>query len=360
MRAFAPHAFRLEHITANAIEVPKESSFEMSTDPQILSLVEELKVAFEERPLWLRRALINRISSHRHSTFVTSALHYIGYQFSSGPFRDCVVKYGVDPRTDNKYYIYQSMTFQALNHEGYDAYSKLEVEKRRASKNATTHLFDGKKLALDGKVWQLCDITDPLLADLIKNAPLRPQYHHHDGYLYNGSWGKIRGIMKVKLLGLLYAIPITNHHLSPALKIADRVSNKQHGNQVHIPFTNFSENEQPIIDRLAQGTTGEHRSSRKRRIRLAKFTEDAGLGSRRKRPYNIKSRGGSATASTSGTAGGDVDVVMPTVERDDQMDDESDMDGTTASEDFEHSRIGFGGGDGADDDEDDDVRDDDD
>lgn len=133
-------------------------------------------------------------------------------------------------------------------------------------------------------MWQLCDITDPLLSKLVKDAPIREKFHPHDGYLHNGIWAKIRGIMKVKILGLLYKIPITEKHLEPALNSPDIIKSNQHGNTVHIPFPNFTPAEKDILDRLSKGTTMKpiHRlqpksgaNKSKRRERIAKFAEDS-------------------------------------------------------------------------------------
>lgn len=91
----------------------------MSGTPLIDSLEDEVKELFEkanalmnERPIWTRRALSNRINSDRWSHFGRHVYQHIGYEFRSGPWKDTVIKYGVDPRNDPRYRIYQTMSFQ--------------------------------------------------------------------------------------------------------------------------------------------------------------------------------------------------------------------------------------------------------
>jgi general transcription factor 3C polypeptide 5 (transcription factor C subunit 1) len=348
----APTIFRLEHIAARADTVPGRWRYDMPTDPKVLSLIDDLNIAFEERPIWVRRALVNRLSNHPHCALLISTLHYVGFQFNSGPFRDCIVKYGLDPRINNKYNIYQSMTIQTLHHEKYDAPSKLDVPKSKTDNISTTHLFDGKNISFDGKVWQLCDVTDPILVALIKGAPLREDYHHHDGYFHNGSWAKIRSIMRLKILSILFNVPITEHHITSALAVPDKVMTKQQGNQVTVLFPNFTDAEVEIaermkgsgVERIKKVHTGTLIRKRKRQDRIMKFGAATGNG---RKPHTTK-RMRALEEAAKRIAGGD--VIIPTVERDDHADDdskileydESDADGTTASEDFEQSGVGFG------------------
>lgn len=368
---------KVEHIQTTVEKVPSHCPYNLPNNPKVLNLLGELKSAFEERPIWSQRALANRMSANPFCALLTSVLHYVGYQFLGGPFRDCVIKYGVDPRTDNKYAMYQSMIFKAMFHEQYDAQPKTGVVKAKNGQKPTTHIFDGKKIHLDGKSWQLCDITEPVLLNLIQHAPLRQQWDPRDGYLPNGSWGKISNIMRAKILGLLYNLPITDHHISTALTLPDEVPTKQPGNQVTVLFPNFTDAEVEIARRLR--STGVERLRRpyrepfartKRRDRILKAGGMTGMANGRL--FTSKKMRHVAEAAKLVADG---DIVLPTVEQDDQREEdddddnskgledyESDIDGTTASEDFQHSYGRFGldgtednGGDEGEDDVEDEV-----
>ena len=141
------------------------------------------------RPIFTRRALINSIPGNEWETVGTNAgkymYQYMGYMFSSGPWRDAVVRFGVDPRKDPKYRIYQTMMFM-LEKEPKDSRAKYVRTKNdpvvviNAAKKKNSHIFDGKNVTLDGKVWQVCDITDPFLKDLLGTSNLREDCHVSD------------------------------------------------------------------------------------------------------------------------------------------------------------------------------------
>jgi general transcription factor 3C polypeptide 5 (transcription factor C subunit 1) len=108
----------------------------------------------------------------------------VGYSFKSGPFRDTLVKYGLDPRADPKYRCYQTFSFQLVAKDKVVAAAK----KMRDGKNQwirsdrykkdeePSHVFDGKSMTTNGKTWQVCDIKEPVLAGLLATENLRPEF----------------------------------------------------------------------------------------------------------------------------------------------------------------------------------------
>ena len=203
--------------------------------PLIQDSIERLRQLLEERPIWTRRAIGNRLAApgRKWSSVAKQIYQYAGYMFRSGPWRDAVVKFGVDPRSDPKYRIYQTMTFQIDEKEVED----LEMpnpggqKRRRKVKNSLSHLFDGKAVVLDGKVWQVCDIVDPLLKSLLDTDDLRDECHvsasahscrnlmatdsdaqqiQTDGWYHNGTWAKVKIIMKAKLAKILAGEGVPN------------------------------------------------------------------------------------------------------------------------------------------------------
>ncbi len=157
-------------------------------DPAFRRLVEQARRLFEQRPIWTRRALRNNLSVADWDKVGTSTAkyvyQYVGYMYGSGPWRDAIVRFGVDPRTDPSYGIYQTMMFMLENEPADNRMNKLgesrtKQDSSRAAKAMirNSHLFDGNNVSLDGKVWQICDITDPLLKSVLSTANLRDTCH---------------------------------------------------------------------------------------------------------------------------------------------------------------------------------------
>ncbi len=106
---------------------------------------------------------------------------YVGYVWASGPWRDTVVRFGVDPRNDPGCRRYQTMMFM-LDKEPKDSRAKYIRSRPEPAKTGhilrrESHLFDGKNVSMDGKVWQVCDITDPLLMELLATTNIRKECH---------------------------------------------------------------------------------------------------------------------------------------------------------------------------------------
>lgn len=199
-------------------------------EPAMRRLIESARLLFDERPIWTRRALHNRVAAKELSAVgINSAKYmyqYVGYLFDSGPWRDAVVKFGVDPRKDPSLRIYQTMTFM-LDKEDFDRKKTTKKPPRFGLSDLDpryTHIFDGKSVSIDGKVWQVCDITDPLLSSLLSTTDIREDCHvsflrlihssvelhadhtsmqHSDGWYHSGTWAKAKAIMRHKISSLL-------------------------------------------------------------------------------------------------------------------------------------------------------------
>ena len=156
-------------------------------EPVMQDLIEMLRQLLEERPIWTRRAIRNRLEAPGRdwNSVAKHVYQYAGYMFKSGPWRDAVVKFGVDPRSDPKYRIYQTMMFQ-LDDKGVE---DLEIpnpgghKRGEKVKNRLSHVFDGKTVGLAGKTWQVCDIVDPLLKSLLDTENLRDECHVRASHL---------------------------------------------------------------------------------------------------------------------------------------------------------------------------------
>ncbi|KAK3936157.1 transcription factor tau subunit sfc1 [Diplogelasinospora grovesii] len=213
-------------------------------DPQVAAIMAEMRLAMEERPIWTRRSMWNRLGAKfaslpKSGSLVRHCLQYAGYQFKGGPWRDALVKYGLDPRTDPKYRVYQTLIFklhktrigsvgrswQAVrrNEIGVSNYARYWREigddyDRSDMALRDTHVFDGNSFSTDGKVWQVCDITDPLLARLFSEAEIRSDCDVEiSGFYHRVLWSVAKAIMKCKMLAIRFSRSLTDDDFGATL-----------------------------------------------------------------------------------------------------------------------------------------------
>ncbi|KAH0293689.1 hypothetical protein M436DRAFT_71509 [Aureobasidium namibiae CBS 147.97] len=172
--------------------------------------VKNLLELLETRPAVTRRVACNLVDWGNEALF-KEATQYVGYSFKSGPFRDTLVKYGLDPRADPKYRCYQTFSFQLVAKDKVVAAAK----KMRDGKNQwirsdrykkdeePSHVFDGKSMTTNGKTWQVCDIKEPVLAGLLATENLRSEFDPVNyGWYLNGTVAKARIIMR-DMIGMM-------------------------------------------------------------------------------------------------------------------------------------------------------------
>lgn len=183
-----PLPARNQAIPHDELDVPADALKDLAPlamlEPAMQRLIGSARLLFDERPIWTRRALHNRVAAEDLRVVGSNSakyMHqYIGYLFDSGPWRDAIVKFGVDPRKDPSLRKYQTMTFALDKEDFVNGKSTTRKPLRFDSSNLgsrDTHIFDGKTVNLDGKVWQVCDITDPLLRSLLSTTDIREDCH---------------------------------------------------------------------------------------------------------------------------------------------------------------------------------------
>ncbi|KAF2841279.1 hypothetical protein M501DRAFT_1055417 [Patellaria atrata CBS 101060] len=88
-----------------------------STLPDYLqNLIQDLRAALDARPIMTRRVIHNLLGRDVEYE-LKQAYAYVGYVFSAGPWREALVKFGVDPRSDPKYLAYQTIWFKLASKE---------------------------------------------------------------------------------------------------------------------------------------------------------------------------------------------------------------------------------------------------
>ncbi|KAL8669705.1 MAG: hypothetical protein Q9168_005716 [Polycauliona sp. 1 TL-2023] len=196
---------------------PEDTVPEESLPEPFRALVGAVREILSHRPVCTRRYLQNHIPVDIWKKVGPNAAkqlwQYVGYIWNSGPWRDSICALGVDPRKDKEMRWYQTMMFQLEGESGESKFDKGKASRDRtkmarelaaADNNREGHIFDGRKVGLDGKVWQLCDITDPMLREMLETDALRDECHEmSDGWYPNGTMAKLRVIMKAKIQMIL-------------------------------------------------------------------------------------------------------------------------------------------------------------
>jgi general transcription factor 3C polypeptide 5 (transcription factor C subunit 1) len=238
--------------------------------------------ALAERPIWTRRSIVNHLLTTTNisasETLIKKCIHLVGYQFRGGPFRDCLIKYGIDPRLDPQYARYQTMGFQ-LDHRGR---SRRESQWREKHHEATdparsmewhgpdrgrnTHIFDGHSYSSDGRIWQVCDITDPVLVGLF--ARLKPRAEcdiEISGWYHRMPWAAAKGIMKLKMTGIRFNKALPDSAYKDAANVPDIDPGPGQNVQVPLPEIRLSEAEMVEITGRTAAQTGKRMSKRRAR-----------------------------------------------------------------------------------------------
>ncbi|CAG8978484.1 hypothetical protein HYALB_00005059 [Hymenoscyphus albidus] len=278
---------KIKYLVSDAVDVPQYYPGDFPDDPEQIDVVKQLQLAFRERPIWTRRALKNRFSSLSYSHLLRYNIQYVAYTFKGGPWRDALVKFGLDPRTDSKYRFYQTVVFKIYMESATKPARRLRITRDKTVGQTlyhpTSHFFDGESFVLDGKVWQLCDLTDPLLARLVKNSKVREKCDYlHDGWYTNGALAKIKGIMRTKLDAVQLQKVLTEEDFEKTLAIPDHVPEKEASHQLTIPLPLVWSSEEHLRTLKEQGPVApraggikKYAHYKERTARLGPYLKDA-------------------------------------------------------------------------------------
>ena len=279
-------SLKIGYLSHDVAKIPDKVPEFPSDDPDLQSLVALMKEALEERPIWTRRAMLNRLSHSPHLNLARSAYQYVSYQFRNGPWREALVKYGVDPRTDPKYRIYQTIFFRISDEvETGGLWRDQRPGAQRHNKiDLTSHLFDGKNVSLDGRVWQVCDITDPLLYRLTRDAPYPKTFNSKiDSWFQNGRLAKIKAIMKTKLIAILLGKSVTEEDFATALSLPDFVPRRS-SRSIYVPVPDLRLTAAELEALTKAGlvnAVSQNRIAKRDKKRKLKASTDAAVGGKR-------------------------------------------------------------------------------
>jgi general transcription factor 3C polypeptide 5 (transcription factor C subunit 1) len=159
------------------------------------TIVPKLKAKLDARPIITRLVYWALLKGHR-DTNIRRSLPYVSFYLDKGPWRNTIVKLGVDPRKDPKMRIYQTISFSKA--------SMVAVKRGPLWDNPEKDVrtFDGTKIVEPSEMWQLCDFTHPILARLVNDSPIRDQYNDRYGWYYTGTIAKILVITRDMMVQL--------------------------------------------------------------------------------------------------------------------------------------------------------------
>ncbi|KZW04045.1 hypothetical protein EXIGLDRAFT_13046 [Exidia glandulosa HHB12029] len=197
-------------------------------------LVQRVVEKLSERPVWTRTALVNQFSAAEEREMQNSkvVLPLCAYMFNDGPWRDTFVRLGYDPRQDPEARFYQRLYFRNTANEMVKKATMAAKKKAKGTgedgkpeeRNTKSHIFDGQQTYTDTAVFQLCDITDPLLKELIDDPDaVRETVDERDGWYKESAITRIKGILRRKFFGMLDGRTVTDADCMDLVNLEDEV-----------------------------------------------------------------------------------------------------------------------------------------
>ncbi|KAK5101115.1 tau 95 subunit of transcription factor TFIIIC [Lithohypha guttulata] len=235
--------------------------------------VAALETLFQQRPIWTRRALLNSLDSELSSFNVTIMLQLIPkYGVSKGlapidPTKKAEKQTTVTStaQTDEPPVVQETTQdmVDVLRERRKQEYQTIYARYWARSDNNRSHIFDGvSPIEPDGKVWQLCDITDPQIASLrdVPDIHVRKQCENrYFGWYLNGTNAKIRVMLKAKVDAMREGSPLDPVLFEGFVKLPEKVGFSEYDPQSLLSYgstTTSSQATAPTTQGLAETHTG--------------------------------------------------------------------------------------------------------
>lgn len=182
---------------------------EKTLSPYVQEIIDNIRDELEKRPIITRHFLYNTLGWDKRDRVRQAAL-YCGYFFETGPWREALITWGLDPRTDPKYRFYQTVSFLSYKKIGtarhfthFDQHvrnlTQLDPQELRHE-----HIFDGAHVSRTGNLFQFCDVTDPLIQRILRTDDIRTSpAPTAQGWFHVGTWAKATVILKHKMNTIL-------------------------------------------------------------------------------------------------------------------------------------------------------------
>ncbi|WVQ98830.1 hypothetical protein IAU59_005961 [Kwoniella sp. CBS 9459] len=225
----APINLKHDHTPQDVPTVP--TKLVQSKMPELnQTLLKKLKGLFDERPVWMRHSLLAQLEPEERAELPRNKAYIpaVAYVMDTGPFWKCLVRYGYDPCADPVSGKYQRIFFYAnkktvknpITAELYDddddevqdkekSKAGWKVEQERLAEEGfrppldpkRTHIFDGQHLNRERADYQLCDVTDPLIAKYINEVPAyRKKCSKLSGWYPSPLFALIKALVRTKYM----------------------------------------------------------------------------------------------------------------------------------------------------------------
>lgn len=251
VKTAATHTMHIIPINAETVPMQLPDVEGLTPEDQLSDEMREwiklLRDELEKRPIMTKRYVTCLLGVPSHQTRHTWA--YVGYVFRAGPWKDCLIRFGVDPRKDPEMRFYQSEMWKIDLRES-KLNKKVPTIKKPTwktkpdgtSDHKLSYIFDGQVLFVDGKVWQLCDLEDPVLKEIVNTDEIRSEcdvsvvqafemyiYSHLQqitghGWYHNGTLAKLKTIMKWKIRNLFKGEVLDNALFDRIKKLPNKVN----------------------------------------------------------------------------------------------------------------------------------------
>jgi general transcription factor 3C polypeptide 5 (transcription factor C subunit 1) len=175
---------------------PKSTLPPISTlTPYLQTLIAQIRAELDKRPIITRHLLYNKLGWDRRTRLRQAAI-YCGFFFESGPWREALIRWGVDPRNDPAYRKYQTVSFMSYQKTGRTKHGKTfddhvaKLSQMSPKELETQHIFDGQTVSDTGSLFQFSDIR----------TSCAPTFQ---GWYHVGTWAKVTVILKDKMNTLI-------------------------------------------------------------------------------------------------------------------------------------------------------------
>lgn len=177
--------------------------------PYVQELIRNIMRELTKRPIVTRHYLYNTLGWDKRDRIRQAAV-YCGYFFETGPWREALIAWGVDPRTHPKYRFHQTVSFLSYKSTGTRKhFRRFDEHVRNLAQLSphelrTQHTFDGVHVSRTGNLFQFCDITDPLIRGILETDNIRSTPSPtSQGWFHVGTWAKATVILKHKMNTIL-------------------------------------------------------------------------------------------------------------------------------------------------------------
>ncbi|KAH7930260.1 hypothetical protein BV22DRAFT_1028484 [Leucogyrophana mollusca] len=223
------------------------SATALEAQPQMnQDLLKRLQELLEQRPIWTRVSLYNQFSPAEAREIHNSKglLPLVCYLFQDGPWRDTLVRFSYDPRKDSGARLYQRIYFRNANHpmerpsviarrqeartNALNSTRSVEQEEAREADRRKSHIFDGVTITKETAAFQLCDIHDPMLKEMIEEEDdLREVCDERDGWFSAHAFERIKNVLRHKFFSLLEGYVATREECEALLEQEPGTTRKQ-------------------------------------------------------------------------------------------------------------------------------------